>query len=71
MDGTTLRELQAPLKQRYRDEPASAVTPLQATGSFDDLALARLATLTERYCVVAQSLAELPSIRITRAESAG
>jgi len=36
MDGTTLRELQAPLKARYRDEPASAVTPLEATASFDD-----------------------------------
>jgi len=36
MDGTTLRQLQAPLKARYRDEPTSALTPLQATGAFDD-----------------------------------
>ncbi|MBE3073520.1 MAG: OsmC family protein [Actinobacteria bacterium] len=36
MDSTTLREMQAPLKQQYRDEPTSALTPLQATGSFDD-----------------------------------
>lgn len=36
MDGTTLRELQAPLKQRYRDEPTSALTPLHASGAFDD-----------------------------------
>ena len=36
MDGDNLRELQAPLKQRYRDEPTSAITPLQATGAFDD-----------------------------------
>jgi uncharacterized OsmC-like protein len=36
MDGTTLREVQAPLKQRYRDEPASALTQLHATGAFDD-----------------------------------
>jgi len=36
MDGATLREVQAPLKQRYRDEPASALTPLQATASFED-----------------------------------
>lgn len=36
MDGTTLREMQAPLKQRYRDEASSALTPLQATGTFDD-----------------------------------
>jgi uncharacterized OsmC-like protein len=36
MDGSTLREMQAPLKQRYRDEPVSALTPLHATGTFDD-----------------------------------
>ena len=166
MDGTALRELQAPLKARYRDEPTSALTPLAATGAFndpgltctvdgwagpvraglhpatggdgsdacsgdmllqavlacagvtlrsvatalgidirsarlratgqfdargtlgvsrdvpvgvhniqllaeldtdaDDQALARLAAMTERYCVVAQSLAEPPSLRIER-----
>jgi uncharacterized OsmC-like protein len=32
----------------------------------DDKALARLAEMTERYCVVAQSLAELPTLRIRR-----
>ncbi len=32
MDATTLRELQAPLKQRYKDEPARAATPLHASG---------------------------------------
>jgi uncharacterized OsmC-like protein len=36
MDATTLREVQAPLKQRYRDQPTSALTPLHATGTFDD-----------------------------------
>lgn len=36
MDGNTLRELQAPIKQKYRDEPASALTPLHATGDYDD-----------------------------------
>jgi uncharacterized OsmC-like protein len=166
MDRTTLRETQAPLKQRYRDEPASALTPLHAAAAFDDAgitctvqtwagpiraglhpatgghggdacsgdmllqallacagvtlrsvatalgidirsarlhaqgqfdargtlgvsreapvgahaiqldieldtdadeeALARLATMTERYCVVAQSLAELPTLKIRR-----
>jgi uncharacterized OsmC-like protein len=35
MDGITLREIQAPLKARYRDEPGTALTPLHATGSFD------------------------------------
>ena len=39
MDRSTLREMQAPLKQRYRDEPASALTPLHASGSFDDPAI--------------------------------
>ena len=171
MDATTLREIQAPLKQRYRDEPASALTPLLATAAFDDAgitctvqtwagpiraglhpatggdgsdacsgdmllqallacagvtlrsvatalgieirsatlralgqfdargtlgvsrdapvgahgiqlnveldteaddkALARLATMTERYCVVAQSLAERPSFTIRRTATAG
>jgi len=170
MDRSTLREIQAPLKQRYRDEPATALTPLHASGSFadpgitctveswagpvraglhpatggdgsdacsgdillqallacagvtmrsvaialgidirgarlhadgefdargtlgisrdtpvgvraisfvaevdtdaDDEALARLAQLTERYCVVAQSLARPPSLRIQRAAAA-
>jgi uncharacterized OsmC-like protein len=166
MDGDALRKLQAPLKQQYRNEPGSAVTPVLATGSFDqpgitctvtswagptraglhpatggdgsdacsgdmllqallacagvtmrsvatalgidirsarlqaygefdargtlgvsretpvgirnirleaeldtdadDAALARLAAMTERYCVVAQSLAELPTLSIRR-----
>jgi len=35
MDGITLREIQAPLKARYRDEPGTALTPLHANGSFD------------------------------------
>jgi uncharacterized OsmC-like protein len=36
MDRTTLRETQAPLKERYRDEPASALTPLHASAAFVD-----------------------------------
>jgi uncharacterized OsmC-like protein len=32
----------------------------------DDATLAKLAELTERYCVVAQSLAQVPSIAIRR-----
>ena len=167
MDATALREMQAPLKQRYKDDPASAETPLHAsgdtrgdgvtftvdgwagpvraglheatggdgsdacsgdmlldallgcagvtlrsvatamglglrsargtaTGSFDvrgtlgvdravpvgvtdvrlvfevdadadDAALAKLGQLTERYCVVAKSLAEAPTIEVRRA----
>jgi uncharacterized OsmC-like protein len=167
MDASTLRELQGPLKARYREQPGSALTALQASASFqdpgitctvqtwagpiraglhpatggddsdacsgdmllqavlactgvtlrsvatalgidirsarfqargqfdargtlgvsrearvgaqniqleveldtdaDEAALARLAAMTERYCVVAQSLAELPSLTIRRA----
>lgn len=36
MDAATLRELQAPVKQRYRDDPLSSRTPLEAAGSFTD-----------------------------------
>jgi uncharacterized OsmC-like protein len=36
MDRTTLRETQAPLKARYRDEPSSALTPVHASAAFDD-----------------------------------
>jgi uncharacterized OsmC-like protein len=36
MDVAELRELQAPLKQAYREDPASARTPMQATATFTD-----------------------------------
>jgi uncharacterized OsmC-like protein len=36
VDATGLRAAQAPLKQRYRDDPATARTPLTAHGSFAD-----------------------------------
>lgn len=36
MDATELRAAQAPLKQRYRDEPATAWTPVQAAGRAAD-----------------------------------
>jgi uncharacterized OsmC-like protein len=35
MNATALRELQAPLKQRYREDPSSARTPVAAYGTFD------------------------------------
>lgn len=35
MDAGTLRQLQAPLKERYRNEPASAVVTLSADGELD------------------------------------
>jgi uncharacterized OsmC-like protein len=34
MDATTLRALQAPLKERYRDDPLSSMTPIEANASF-------------------------------------
>jgi uncharacterized OsmC-like protein len=36
MNADTLRAAQAPLKDRYRSEPAAALITLQATGALDD-----------------------------------
>jgi uncharacterized OsmC-like protein len=36
MDSQTLRALQAPLKERYRTEPAAALVTLTAAGELDD-----------------------------------
>ncbi|WP_426565717.1 OsmC family protein [Angustibacter sp. McL0619] len=36
MDANDLRELQGPLKQRYREDPTTARTPLRASGTFAD-----------------------------------
>jgi uncharacterized OsmC-like protein len=36
MDATSLRGLQAPLKARYRSDPAAASTPLEARADFRD-----------------------------------
>jgi uncharacterized OsmC-like protein len=36
MDSTALRNLQAPLKERYKNDPQSAVVTLKAHGSLDD-----------------------------------
>ncbi|CAN5163958.1 OsmC family protein [soil metagenome] len=40
MDADTLRATQAPLKQKYRDEPSSAHITLSAEGSIDDIRIA-------------------------------
>jgi uncharacterized OsmC-like protein len=40
MDATALRELQAPLKARYRDEPDAALVTLYATGDLAEGAIA-------------------------------
>src|SRR4051794_22696052 len=36
MDAQALRELQAPLKERYRDDPDAALVTLKASGSLGD-----------------------------------
>jgi hypothetical protein len=36
MDAAELRELQAPLKQKYRDDPETARTPMHAHADFSD-----------------------------------
>ena len=40
MDSTALRELQAPLKARYRDEPGAALVTLRAEGELAEGAIA-------------------------------
>ena len=40
MDATELRNLQAPLKDRYRSEPESALITLKARGNVDDAQIA-------------------------------
>ena len=40
MDATTLRAMQAPLKDRYKDDPKSAFITLRAQGSLDDAHIA-------------------------------
>jgi hypothetical protein len=40
MDADELRELQAPIKQRYRETPEAAVVTLRAAGRLDEAAIA-------------------------------
>src|SRR3954463_2459777 len=40
MDSTALRELQAPLKEKYRDEPGAALVTLRARGDLAEGAIA-------------------------------
>jgi OsmC-like protein len=96
------REIQGPLKRRYRDDPAAALITLEAEGDLDwrgtlavdkeapvgfsairlrfDLEseasgeeLATVVRLTERYCVVFQTLARSHELRVSweRAWGAG
>src|SRR5205807_2113547 len=98
MKAEELKSLQAPIKQRYRDEPKTASITLRAEGDLDfrgtlavskevpvgfqqirlrfDLdtdateeQLATLLRLTERYCVVYQTLDQPPKIDISHCVS--
>jgi len=40
MDGNQLRAMQAPIKQRYKDDPNAAVITLKAKGALDDVNIA-------------------------------
>ena len=40
MDATALRAMQAPLKERYKGDPQSAIITLKARGQLDDTAIA-------------------------------
>src|SRR5438105_4950906 len=40
MDAAELRAMQAPLKERYRDDPKAATITLKAKGSLDDTSIA-------------------------------
>src|SRR3977135_2074043 len=40
MDGNELRAMQAPIKQRYKDDPNAAVITLKAKGPLDDSSIA-------------------------------
>ena len=40
MDATALRTLQAPLKERYKEDPGAALVTLKAQGSVDDARVA-------------------------------
>ena len=40
IDAATLRSLQAPLKERYKDQPEAALITLRASGEVDDQAIA-------------------------------
>jgi uncharacterized OsmC-like protein len=45
MDATALKEMQAPLKQRYRDEPQAAMITLSAEGEIGEGVSCKVATV--------------------------
>jgi uncharacterized OsmC-like protein len=92
MDAAALRELQAPLKDKYRSDPKTALITLKARGTLGvakdapvgfaqirlrfDLdtdapqdKLDQLLKLTERYCVVYQTIRNGPPVEIKLARA--
>jgi hypothetical protein len=91
MNSEQLKALQAPLKERYRKDPAAAVVTLRAEGRIGEGIACRVDTgkalveaglhpasggsglqacsgdmlleLTERYCVVLQTIRNAPPVR--------
>ena len=61
MSGDHLRELQTPLKDRYRDDPESALITPEAEGTRGTLAVDKEA----RYCVVLQTLASSRTLSVS------
>ena len=98
MDALELKALQAPLKERYKTDPAAAVVTLRAQGRIGEGIACRLDTgralieagfrevrlkleldsdapeeqlkklieLTERYCVVMQTIRNSPPVVVSR-----
>ena len=69
MDANALRALQAPLKERYKQDPNAAPVGFRAIRLAIELdtdapqdKLDALLKLTERYCVVFQTLAGQPQL---------
>jgi len=62
-----LRATQKPIKEKYRSDPDAAVVTLSAQGRIGEgltCKVAKLLELTERYCVVYQTLRNPPPITV-------
>jgi len=82
MNADRLRTLQAPLKERYREDASAARITLRAQGRLGKGVGCRLETdapqeqldtllrLTERYCVVFQTLARPPRLAFDQQRAA-
>ncbi len=85
MDSKSLRAAQAPLKQKYRDDPQatlgvdravpvgiqSIAVHFEIDGDLDDAERERLVASTERYCVVLATLRDSPALNVEILHSTG